>query len=124
MFPEEYMNEHVVITKAETYVGGIYAIHDCWIKNVHVRWEDVSIEVPDINDNNTLCVAKVITNEAVEATFSVYNKYPSYAGSTATFERYYIYRNGQKYRVVQHRVYPDIDGNEQYRELLVAHAAF
>ena len=108
-FPEEYFTEKVVVKKLSTWISGYGAIAG-WVKNVPVRWEDYIIEVPDMNNDNTMCVAKVTMTETVEA--------------TPDTDRYFIYRNNQKYRVVQHRVYPDIDGNELYRELLVAYTTF
>lgn len=117
-YPEEYMKETVVVTKADIYVGGLWR-GEGYIKNVKVRWEDFIMEAPDINNNYTLCVAKVITNEPIEATYAVYGQHPHYE-TFEVHERYYIYRRGVKYRVVQHRVYSDVEGNEMYRELLLA----
>jgi len=117
-YPQEYMKENVVVTKADLYVGGLW-LGEGYTKNVKVRWDDFIIEAPDINDNYTLCVAKVVTNEPIEATYAVYEHHPHYS-TLMDHERYYIYRKGVKYRVVQHRVYADVEGVEMYRELLLA----
>jgi hypothetical protein len=117
-YPKEYMNEKVVVTKADLYIGGLW-IGEGWMKNVDVRWDDIMIEAPDINDNYTLCVAKVITTELIEATYAVYVHQPMFS-TMSDHDRYYIYRKGVKYRVVQHRVYGDVEGKEMYRELLLS----
>ena len=113
-YPAEYMNQTVVVINNGTSIGGGGWLADGWEKNERVRWEDYIMESVDINDEYVLCVAKVITNEKI---------YASYKSGTGNFtEKFYIMKDGVRYRIVQHRVMSGVDGVEMYRELLVGPA--
>lgn len=112
MFPSEYLNETVVVDKIN-YPDGTSPSNK-YRKNVKVRWEDVMMETPDIQNVYTLCVAKVTTADDITSDIIV--------DSPVTYVHrvFHLYKDGIKYYVVQHRIYRDIEGVEQYRELLLA----
>jgi hypothetical protein len=104
-YPTEYLKQVVVLADSGAWAAGDpLVLISPSLTNVKVRWEDDLVEAVDINDEYVLCVARVIINEPVSATHA---------------DRFIIWKDGAPYRVVQHRVYPDIDGNEAYRQLLV-----
>ena len=115
-YPEEYMNQTVVFVDNGTFIGTGFVVGSGTEKNIRVRWDDFMMEAVDINDEYVLATAKVITNEPVYATYRRVSINPK-------SEKFYFIKDGERYRILQHRVMHDIDGNELYRELLVGPVA-
>lgn len=108
--PKEYLNQTIVLVDNGIFVGGTTSDNE--IKNIKVRWDDQLMEAVDINDEYVLTVASVKTDETdICATVGI---------GSALVERFYMWKDGKRYRIAQHRVYTDVSGKESYRELLVA----
>lgn len=79
-------------------------------KCAKMRWDNMMIEAVDMDDEYVLCTVKAITKETIDAT----------PKNGSSIYRYYIIKDGAFYRVVQSRILTEIEGDETYRELLLA----